>query len=65
MGPSKGLCCTIYQRRNCDKNWDKIGGFRYPGIAQYGLSQLLLNEGLGDEGIGSVMCKFTDHCPNP
>ncbi|OCT45158.1 hypothetical protein CLCR_06151 [Cladophialophora carrionii] len=62
MGPDKGLCCTIYEKKNCNKDgWQTIDDrFRYPGIADYGKSMLLLNEGFNDEGIVSLKCKFKE-----
>ncbi|KIW64702.1 hypothetical protein, variant [Phialophora macrospora] len=62
MGPDKGLCCTIYEMKNCNSNgWQTIDDrFRYPGIPNYGYSQLLLNEGFNDEGIVSIKCKFRE-----
>ena len=61
MGPDSGLCCTIYEMKNCNDNgWQTIRGFAYPGIPDYGHSQLLLDNGFSDEGIVSVKCKFQD-----
>ncbi|EXJ55914.1 hypothetical protein A1O7_08845 [Cladophialophora yegresii CBS 114405] len=62
MGPDKGLCCTIYEKKNCNKDgWQTIDNvFHYPGIPDYGKSPVLIDNGMNDEGIVSLKCKFKD-----
>ncbi len=60
MSPDPGLCCSIFQQRNCDgDHWIVIPHqFHAPGIKDYFLSKLLLGWALNDEGINSMTCNF-------
>ncbi|OAP62635.1 hypothetical protein AYL99_01862 [Fonsecaea erecta] len=60
MGPDNGLSCTIYEQPNCnDHGWNTCGPFVYPGIPNYQTSHLLLYNGMSDDGIFSIKCKYT------
>ncbi|KAJ9604289.1 hypothetical protein H2200_011123 [Cladophialophora chaetospira] len=64
MGPDKGFCCSVYERRDCNDNgWERMDGFIYPGIGDYGNAQFLIQSGMADEGINSVKCHVASSCP--
>ncbi|KIY04227.1 uncharacterized protein Z520_00921 [Fonsecaea multimorphosa CBS 102226] len=64
MGPDNGLSCTIYEQPNCnDKGWNTCGPFVYPGMKNYQTSHLLLYNGMSDDGIFSIKCKWVSCQP--